>query len=76
LDFSRKYHVSLDWLVGGDLKGLQRMKHMRLERMKQEAKPAPTAQRIMEKYSKLNEKGQRFIIDLVDKLIASPDVAS
>jgi hypothetical protein len=25
VDFVEKYHVSLDWLLGGDLKGLHRM---------------------------------------------------
>ena len=25
LDFAEKHHVSLDWLLGGDLKGLHRM---------------------------------------------------
>jgi hypothetical protein len=26
-EFCRKHNVSLDWLIYGDLKGLQRMKH-------------------------------------------------
>jgi hypothetical protein len=26
LDFAEKYHISLDWLLGGDLKGLREMR--------------------------------------------------
>jgi hypothetical protein len=46
--FGEKYHVSLDWLLFGDLKGLQRM--MR-EHKRRQAR-APIVDQIMEKYQR------------------------
>jgi len=48
VDFAEKYGVNLDWLLGGDLKGLQRM--MRERRM---GKPAPTPESLKEKFGRL-----------------------
>ena len=63
--FSEKYKVSLDWLLYGDLKGLQRMT---LER-KLCSPPAPTADRIMQKYRNLSPVQQAIVDEAIDQLL-------
>ena len=65
--FCKKYKVSYDWLLCGDLKGLQRMKH---ERVFQPAlAPAATAERFAEKYRKLPPDLQKIVAKTIDGLL-------
>ena len=63
--FCKKYKVSYDWLLCGDLKGLQQMKHERV------FKPAPaaTAERLAEKYRKLPPDLQKIVAKTIDGLL-------
>jgi hypothetical protein len=60
VDFCDKYKVSLDWLLCGDLKGLQRMT--------QEARAAPPAEQsgpyhdLLKAFGKLDMAGRRAIV--------------
>jgi hypothetical protein len=65
LAFCKKYNVSIDWLMCGDLKGLQRMT---LER-KLCSPPAPTADRIMQKYRNLSPVQQAIVDEAIDQLL-------
>jgi hypothetical protein len=58
--FCEKHKVSMNWLLGGDLQGLQRMT--------KEAKTAPSAEReqayhdLLEAFGKLDSAGRRAIV--------------
>jgi hypothetical protein len=65
LAFCKKHDVSLDWLMDGDLKGLQRMT---LE-AKAVAAGAPTVERLMKKYSRLTPEHRRIVEEEVDRLL-------
>jgi hypothetical protein len=60
VDFWEKHKVSLDWLLSGDLQGLQRMT--------QEAKAAPPVEKsdayrdLLEAFGKLDSAGRRAIV--------------
>jgi hypothetical protein len=65
LAFCEKHHVSADWLLCGDLKGLQRMT---LER--KHCKPdVLIVDRIMQKYRSLSPMFQAIIEETVDRLL-------
>jgi hypothetical protein len=70
-DFAEKYHISLDWLLCGDLKGLHRMK----------GKPCAGAstveritERVMEKYGQLSPDQQRIFTEEVNRMLAEQAV--
>jgi hypothetical protein len=63
LDFAEKYHVSLDWLLCGDLKGLHRM-------MGKSCAGVSTVERIMEKYGRLSPDLQRIVTEQVNRMLA------
>jgi hypothetical protein len=63
LDFAEKYHVSLDWLLCGDLKGLHRM-------MGKSCAGVSTVGRIMEKYGQLSPDLQRVVTEQVNRMLA------
>ena len=57
VDFAEKHDVSLDWLLCGDLKDLQRMMRERKLRPDQALK----VERIMEKYHRLPPEMQKIL---------------
>jgi hypothetical protein len=70
-DFAEKYHISLDWLLCGDLKGLHRMK----------GKPCAgvstverITERIMKKCGQLSPDQQRIVTEEVDRMLAEQAV--
>jgi hypothetical protein len=65
MDFCEKHKVSFDWLLCGDLKGLQRMT---LE-ARAVAAGAPTVERLMKKYSRLTPEHRRIVEEEVDRLL-------
>src|SRR5579859_6488750 len=65
MTFCKKYKVSFDWLLAGDLKGLKRMME---ERVLQPA-PAPRASRFMEKYRQLPPEQQSIVAATIDRLL-------
>jgi hypothetical protein len=60
LAFCKKHKVSIDWLMCGDLKGLQRMKQGR-------AAPAPES--LQEKLARLSESDREVIRKIVDQFV-------
>jgi hypothetical protein len=64
MKFCEKHKVSYDWLLCGDLKGLQRMTS---ERKLCEA--VPIADRIMQKYRNLSPVLQVIVEETVDRLL-------
>jgi hypothetical protein len=66
LDFCEKHDVNLDWLLGGDLKGLHPMRLDRKERGR--GRPAKVKQ-MMEKCHRLPPEQQRIIEATVDRLL-------
>ena len=62
-----KYDVSCDWLLCGDLKGLQRMMRDHRERA---CGCRPGWEQIMEKYHRLPPEMQKIIEATVDRLLA------
>jgi hypothetical protein len=65
--FCDKHNVSTDWLLCGDLKGLQRMMHDHREK----ARGRPTQkERIMAKYHALTPEQQRIVDEFAAKLLA------
>jgi hypothetical protein len=67
LDFAEKHHLSLDWLLGGDLKGLHRM-------IGKPCAGASTIERIMEKYGQLSPDQQRIITEEANRMLAERTV--
>jgi hypothetical protein len=65
--FCKKYKVSYDWLLCGDLKGLQRMKHERV--FQPVPAPAATAERLAEKYRNLPPELQKIVAKTIDGLL-------
>jgi hypothetical protein len=65
--FCKKHKVSFDWLLCGDLKGLQRMKHERV--FQPEPAPAATAERLAEKYRNLPPDLQKIVAKTIDGLL-------
>ncbi len=63
--FCKKHKVSFDWLLAGDLKGLQRMTQ---ERVLQPV-PKSKARRFAEKYRSLPPEAQKIIEQTVDRLL-------
>jgi hypothetical protein len=59
-EFCRKHDVSLDWLMDGDLKGLQRMKQWAKE------DPDERTARILRKFRALTPSNQKIIIGWID----------
>jgi hypothetical protein len=62
-DFAEKYHVSLDWLLCGDLKGLHRM-------MGKPCADVSTVERIVEKYGQLSPDRQRIVTERMNQMLA------
>jgi hypothetical protein len=67
LAFCKKYNISIDWLMCGDLKGLQRMKHERV--FQPVPAPAATAERLAEKYRNLSPELQKIVAKTIDGLL-------
>jgi hypothetical protein len=67
LDFAEKYHVSLDWLLGGDLKGLHRM-------IGKPRAGVSTVERMLEKYDQLSPDRRRIITEEVNRMLAERTV--
>jgi hypothetical protein len=68
LDFAEKHHVSLDWLLGGDLKGLHRM-------IGTIAVTDRVTERIVEKYGQLSPDQQRIVTEeLLNRMLAERPV--
>jgi hypothetical protein len=65
LNANKAHCVSLDWLLCGDLKGLQRMVHERKLRPARVSK----VDRIMEKYHRLPPEQQKTITGVADQLL-------
>ena len=63
LDFAEKHHISLDWLLCGDFKGLHRM-------MGKPSAGVSTVERIMEEYSQLSPDHQRILTEQVNRMLA------
>jgi hypothetical protein len=63
--FCKKHNVSYDWLLRGDLKGLQRMTSER----KLCNQAVPTADRLMQKYRNLSPVLQAIVAREVDRLL-------
>ena len=63
-EFCRKHNVSLDWLMYGDLKGLQRMKQWAKEDHGKTADERPA--RILRKLLALPPATQRAVLEWVD----------
>jgi hypothetical protein len=66
-DFTEKHHISLDWLLCGDLKALHRM-------MGKPCAGVSTVERIMEKYGQLSPDQQRIITEEASRLLAEQAV--
>ena len=64
LEFCKKHDVSLDWLMYGDLKGLQRMKKWAKE------DPAEQTARILRKFHALKPSYQKIILDWIETAAA------
>ena len=65
MDFCTKHKVSIDWLLYGDLKGLQRM----TQEARTTAAGASTVERIMKEYSLLTPEHRRIVEEEVDRLL-------
>jgi hypothetical protein len=65
LAFCEKHKISLDWLLCGDLAGLQRMTRER--KLRDQA--VPIVDRIMQKYCSLSPVFQAIIEETVDRLL-------
>jgi hypothetical protein len=65
MEFCEKHKVSYDWLLAGDLKGLQRMT---IER-KLCNQAVPIVDRFMQKYRNLSPVEQAIIDETVDRLL-------
>jgi hypothetical protein len=63
--FCKKHNVSFDWLLAGDLKGLQRMTQ---ERVFQPA-PRPIVAHLLQKYRNLPPELQKIVEQTVDRLL-------
>ena len=63
-DYCETHGVSLDWMLDGDLKGLQRMVQQR--RM---SKAAATPESLKEKIARLSESEREVIRKMVDHLV-------
>jgi hypothetical protein len=63
-DYCETHGVSLDWMLDGDLKGLQRM--MQRRRM---GKPPVTPESLEEKLVRLSESDREVIRKIVDQLV-------
>lgn len=70
LDFCKKHDVSLDWLMYGDLKGLQRMKRW--------AKEDPDVQtaRILRKFHALKPSYKKIILDWIETAAAEGNASA
>ena len=70
LEFCKKHDVSLDWLMDGDLKGLQRMKKW--------AKEDPDEQRarILRKFHALKPSYQKIILDWIETAAAEDNASA
>jgi hypothetical protein len=64
VDYCQTHHVSLDWLLCGDLEGLQRMMQARRERT-----AAATPESFREKLSRLSDSEREIIRKMVDQLV-------
>ena len=69
-EFCKKHNVSLDWLMYGDLKGLQRMKRW--------AKEDPDEQRarILRKFGALKPSYQKIILDWIETAAAEDNASA
>jgi hypothetical protein len=65
--YCKTHGVSLEWLLEGDLKGLQWMMQAR-----RKGQAAPTPESLREKLARLSESEQDYIRKMVDHLIAGP----
>jgi hypothetical protein len=70
LDFCKKHDVSLDWLMHGDLKGLQRMKKWAKE------DPAEQTARILRKFRALKPSYQKIILDWIETAAAEDNASA
>ena len=62
VDFCTKHSVSFDWLLSGDLKGLQRMKRWR-------PPPQPSAKDLEQKILSLPPEARQIIEATIDRLL-------
>ena len=69
-EFCRKHDVSLDWLMDGDLKGLQRMKQWAKE------DPDERCARIIRKLRALTPSNQKIIFDWIDAAAAEDNASA
>jgi hypothetical protein len=64
--FCKKYRVSYDWLLAGDLKGLKRMTQ---DRHLCEVKPKPKPESFKEKLSRLSKPQREVVREMIDQLL-------
>jgi hypothetical protein len=70
LAFCKKHDVSLDWLMDGDLKGLQRMKKWAKE------DPGEQTARILRKFHALKPSYQKIILEWIDAAAMEDDAGA
>jgi hypothetical protein len=64
--FCEKYKVSYDWILCGDLRGLQKMSQ---SARTDQAERKEVASRMVEKYSRLPSELQKIVETTVDRLL-------
>ena len=69
-NFCRKHGVSLDWLMDGDLKGLQRMKRWAKE------DPDEQTARILRKFHALKPSYQKIILEWIETAAAEDNASA
>ena len=63
-DYCQTHGVSMDWLICGDLRGLQSMMQAR-----RDGKAASTVERLLEKLARLSESEREVVRKVVDQMI-------
>ena len=66
--FAKKYHLSVDWLITGDLKGL--LETVRGCPSRPEPRPVLSGDELVAKMASLDQDGRQFIIDFMNLLLA------
>jgi hypothetical protein len=66
--FAKKYHVSVDWLIDGDLKGL--LETVRGCPSRPEPRPVLSGDEFVAAMASLDQDGRQFIIDHMNLLLA------
>jgi hypothetical protein len=66
--FAKKYHVSVDWLIDGDLKGL--LETVRGCPSRPESRPVLSGDEFVAAMASLDQDGRQFTIDHMNLLLA------